>query len=108
MEDEDFHKINLGNENLGNGNNANNFWTLDHSKLHSMKIPHEHRHEHEKHNVDIQAPKENTAKPENLEHSEKPKVPQHVPENTNSEKSIQPIYNPPKSSYRYLKCNIKN
>ena len=131
MEEEDYHKINLGNENIGNGHNPNNFMTFDHSKLHGMKIPHEHA----KHNVDIQTSKgSTTAKPElpkHMEHYEKPKVPGKVPENVpgyipgniNSENLIlkdswgegiipneptqqSQIHNHPKSSYRYLKCNI--
>ena len=49
MEEEDYQKINLENENLENGHNnnsSNNVWTLHHSKLHGLKIPHEHEKQH--------------------------------------------------------------
>ena len=49
MEEEDYQKINLENEYLENGhdsNSSNNVWTLHHSKLHGLKIPHEHENQH--------------------------------------------------------------
>ena len=49
MEEEDLQKITLENENLENGHNnnsSNTVWTLHHSKLHGLKIPHEHEKQH--------------------------------------------------------------